>query len=101
MTLCNLLNIARVKQIVPRSQIWHYGSIGSQIGGKLLPSAQSSSRGQTVGENRSVKVTVPVSSMQRLAKSDKMALLGSKLGFVSDLELIPLGQFSQYVVPPV
>jgi hypothetical protein len=39
--------------------------------------------------------------MHKGAKSDKMALSGSKLGFVSDLELIPLGQFSQYVVPPV
>ena len=39
--------------------------------------------------------------MYKVAKSDKMALSGSKLGFVSDLELIPLGQFSQYFVPPV
>ncbi|KKW26315.1 MAG: hypothetical protein UY69_C0028G0002 [Parcubacteria group bacterium GW2011_GWF1_52_5] len=57
MTQCDLLNIARVKQIVPRSQIWNYGSTGSQLGGKLLPSAQSSPRGQPVGENRSVKVS--------------------------------------------
>lgn len=43
----------------------------------------------------------PVSSIHKLVKSAKMALSGSKQGFVSDLELIPLGQFSQYFVPPV
>gem|GEM_PF-6166318 len=31
MTRYNLLNIARVKQIVPRSQIWFYGSSVSQL----------------------------------------------------------------------
>jgi len=61
------------------------------------PPSPEATDGQETGQLRSV----PVSSMQRLAKSDKMALSGSKLGFMSDLELIPLGQFSQYVVPPV
>src|SRR3990167_1421557 len=31
MTRCNLLNIARIKQIIPRSQIWFYGSAVSQL----------------------------------------------------------------------
>ena len=31
MTRCNLLNVARVKQIVPRSQIWFLGSSVSQL----------------------------------------------------------------------
>jgi len=31
MTRCNLLNISQVKQIVPSSQIWSYGSDRVQL----------------------------------------------------------------------
>ena len=51
MTRCNLLNIARVKQIVPRSQIWSYGSSVSQLVQSSYPLAQSSPQGQTAEES--------------------------------------------------
>mgnify|MGYP001582779095 len=100
MTRCNLLNISKVKQIVLRSQIWFYGSSVSQLVQSSYPRYKARHKGNqwvTIGEFR----LGSVSSMHKVAKSDKMALSGSKLGFVSDLELIPLGQFSHYVVPPV
>jgi len=51
MTRCNLLNIVEVKQIVPRSQVWFYGSSVSQLVPKLLPLAQSSPQGQLAGKS--------------------------------------------------
>jgi len=52
MTRHNLLNITRLKQIVPGSQIWHYGSTGSQLVQSSYRSVQSSPQGQMQATTR-------------------------------------------------
>src|SRR3989338_8957284 len=57
MTRCNLLNIARVKQIVPRSQIWSYGSSVSQLVQSSYPRYKARHKGNQLG-NQGLQVLV-------------------------------------------
>src|SRR3989344_559233 len=49
MTRCDLLNISKIKQIVPRSQIWFYGSSVSQLVQSSYPRHKARHKGNQVG----------------------------------------------------
>src|SRR3990167_3947212 len=57
MTRCNLLNIARIKQIIPRSQIWSYGSSVSQLVQSSYSWHKARHKGNQVG-NQGLQVLV-------------------------------------------
>ena len=57
MTQRNLLNISQVKQIVPRSQIWFYGSPVSQLAQSSYLWCKARHKGKQLG-NQGLQVLV-------------------------------------------
>src|SRR3989344_7126117 len=95
MTRCNLLNIARVKQIVPRSQIWFYGSSVSQLVQSSYSWHKARHKGKQLGNQGLQVLVLGQQSFHLIQNHGRIFIL---LRPVKSSKIVEQGEQTMYVI---